>query len=418
MGMPVFDIVVVGDFRFPGGTSTAVAAELRALATTQLSVGLYHQPVPQLTRKDPAWNAHICAEIEQHNFAIIPEGQAVEATLVVAHSPWLFSRKSRVPPSISSRARILVVHALPSDAQGRLLYDPWTIDANAREALGGTVVWAPNTPTCRASLDRTGMSFPRLVEDWTNVIFVDDWGKARDGLLGAKPVIGRHSLARPEKWPDSLHVIRQAYRPGEDVAVRLMGVHDSVLKLVGGVPSNWKVFSPNEIPVREFLGSIDFFIYYHHRDWIETFGRAPAEAISAGCVAILPPYFEATFGSAAVYCEASEAIPTVERIAASPERFAELSRRGRGEVNRRYGPAQHLARVARVLEAARSGEGMAELVTAPTSDLPSRTAIAVARAGVRARERLKKGERRARGIARRIAGVFGRGAKAPADAEL
>jgi hypothetical protein len=418
MPTPAYDIVVIGDFRFPGGTSTAVAAELRALATTGYSVGLYHQPVPQLTRPDPTWHPEIRAEIGRHEFAIIPAGQSVDATLVVAHSPWLFSRKPRTTPAIRSRVRLLVVHALPTDAQGQLLYDPWTIDAYAREALGGPIVWAPNTPTCRASLDRTGMPFPRLAEDWTNIIFVDDWGRARDGLLGAKPVIGRHSLARPEKWPDSLAVIRQAYRPGEDLSVRFMGVHASVFALVGGIPSNWKVFSPNEIPVREFLGSIDFFVYYHHRDWIETFGRAPAEAISAGCVAILPPYFEATFGPAAVYCEASEAIATVEHIAASPGRFAELSRRGRAEIDRHYGPVQHLERLKRVLTSARAGDGLTALTTAPTAGLPSRTAILLARAAVRARTRIKRDKRRARGIARRIAGALGRGTKDSSDPEI
>lgn len=412
-----YDIVVIGDFRFPGGTSTAVAAELRALASTEYSVALYHQPVPQLTRPDSTWNAQVRAEIERHRFPIISPGEAVDATLVVAHSPWLFTRRPEIVPAIRSRLRLLVVHALPTDARGRLLYDPWTIDARAQEALGGTIVWAPNSPTCRKSLDRTGMPFPRLAEDWTNVIFVDDWGHARDRLLGTKPIIGRHSLARVEKWPESLETIRQAYRPGGDITVRMMGVHDSVIKRVGGVPPNWKVMTINEIPVREFLAGIDFFVYYHHPDWIETFGRAPAEAISAGCVAILPPYFEATFGPAAVYCEPSEALPTVERIAASPHEFAELSRSGRIEINRHYGPGQHLGRLERVLQAARSDREISELCTVPTSGLPSRTSVALSRAGYRVRTQVESGMRRVGRVARRIGNALSHKSRAPIDVE-
>jgi hypothetical protein len=166
--------------------------------------------------------------------------------------------------------------------------------------------------------------------------------------------------------------------------------------------------------VREFLGSIDFFVYYHHRDWIETFGRAPAEAISAGCVAILPPYFEATFGPAAVYCEASDAIDTVQRIAASRERFAELSHRGREEIDRHYGPAQHLRRVERVLAAARTGEGLDDLYTAPTAGLPSCIRVTASRAGLRVRTQVGK---RAQRFARRIKSVLVEKTAAPADAE-
>lgn len=387
------------------------------MASAGLSIGLYQLPVPQLAHRDDNWHPHVRTAAEQYGLAIMPAGEPIDATLVVAHSPWLFIRKPRTAPAIRSRFRVLVVHALPTDARGRLLYDPWTIDRNARQALGGSVVWAPISGACRASLDRTGMPFPRLIEDWTNVIFVDDWGKARKGLLGVKPIIGRHSLARPEKWPDSLEVIRQAYCPGGGISVRLMGVHDSVLAVAGGVPSNWKIYSVNEIPVREFLGSIDFFVYYHHRDWIETFGRAPAEAIAAGCVAILPPYFEATFGTAAVYCDPRDVIPTIERIAAVPQRFADLSRRGREEVDFRYGPAQHLQRLKRVLAAARTGEGLLDLCTAPTSGLPSRTAIALARAGLRVRERAEKAVSRPRRWAGRLKAALARKLAPPIDVE-
>jgi hypothetical protein len=45
----------------------------------------------------------------------------------------------------------------------------------------------------------------------------------------------------------------------------------------------------------EFLESIDFFVYYHHKDRVESFGRVIMEAMFAGAVAILPPSFEACY---------------------------------------------------------------------------------------------------------------------------
>ena len=50
---------------------------------------------------------------------------------------------------------------------------------------------------------------------------------------------------------------------------------------------------------RKFLEGIDYFVYFHHSQRVEAFGRTIIEAMAAGCVAILPHHFREVFGEGA-----------------------------------------------------------------------------------------------------------------------
>ena len=63
MTIDTFDVVIVGDFRFPGGTSTAIAAEIRALRFGSHTVGLYQMNAPILQSLTD-WNSRITAFID------------------------------------------------------------------------------------------------------------------------------------------------------------------------------------------------------------------------------------------------------------------------------------------------------------------------------------------------------------------
>ncbi|HET6468446.1 MAG TPA: glycosyltransferase, partial [Geminicoccaceae bacterium] len=96
---------------------------------------------------------------------------------------------------------------------------------------------------------------------------------------------------------------------------------------------------------RAFLAGIDFFVYYHHPRWVEAFGRVVIEALAAGCMAVLPPSFEAVFGNAAVYAEAPVAAALVRELRGQPERVAEQRRRGRDAVCARFSLEAHTRRL-------------------------------------------------------------------------
>jgi hypothetical protein len=313
-----------------------------------------------LRTKGVAWHQDIVAEMNRGAVPVVAEGAAAEAGIIFVHSPWILPRIA--PTRLRAPVRILVAHHPPADARGRLYYDPRVIERHARRAFGGSFVWAPISPVCRDAFDASRLIFPRLSTDWTNLIFVDDWGKARARLIGDHPVIGRHSRPRNEKWPATRDALFEVFPSSGDIQVRLMGLSEKMKRLIGECPVNWQTMEPDEIPVREFLRSIDFFVYFHHPDWVEAYGRTVAEAAAAGCVVILPPYLRRTFGEAGLYCEPAEGVDLVCSIAADRDRFAELSARGRAIIDQRFGLTSYLDRLERVLAAARGDAPLDEII--------------------------------------------------------
>jgi hypothetical protein len=367
--MKRFDVLIVGDFRFPGGTSAAIAHELRALRSTNHSVGLYHVKSAYLSAKRTAWHPDLAAEVDHGGLQVLAENAAAEASVIFVHSPWVL--RQIAPTQLRAPVRILVAHHPPADARGQLYYDARALERHARSAFGGRFVWAPISPVCRDAFDAAGLTFPRLRFDWANLIFVDDWGAARSRLIGDHPVIGRHSRPRNEKWPATRDALLEVFPSSGDIQVRLMGLSDKMKRLIGKHPCNWQTMEPDEIPVREFLSGIDFFVYFHHPDWVEAYGRTVAEAAAAGCVVILQPYLRRTFGDAGLYCEPVEALDLVSTVAADRERFAKLSARGREIIDHRFGLTSYLDRLEGVLAAARGDVPLDAVIERPKLAVPA-----------------------------------------------
>jgi hypothetical protein len=150
-----------------------------------------------------------------------------------------------------------------------------------------------------------------------------------------------------------------------------MGLSEKMKGLIGEHPCNWQTIEPDEISVRQFLSSLDFFVYFHHPDWVEAYGRTVAEAAAAGCIVILPRYLSKTFGDAGLYCEPAEALELVRAVAVDRERFAELSARGREIIDQRFGLASYLDRLQRMLAAARGDIPLDEIVERPRLTVPA-----------------------------------------------
>jgi hypothetical protein len=158
--MQRLDILIIGDLRFPGGTSAAIAHELRALRSTSHSVGLYHVNSAYLSAKRTAWHRDIAAEVNRGGLHVLADGTAAEASVMFVHSPWILSQMA--PTRLRAPVRILVAHHPPADARGRLYYDPRAIERHARRAFGGSFIWAPISPVCPVSAWTGPISFSSM----------------------------------------------------------------------------------------------------------------------------------------------------------------------------------------------------------------------------------------------------------------
>lgn len=329
-----YDVVMIGDFRFPGGTSTAVASEIDALSAAGYRIGLLPF-ASRILNRARAFHPLIAAALASGRASLVPFAGPTRAGLVVLHHPQVFGSYPVRPWNLSADASVLVVHHPPVDAQGRPLYDWAAIDRTVRTTLGPTF-WAPVGPKVRAAFAGLADRPPLLERDWVNTLDAAAWRGNRTGLVGDRPVIGRHSRPDKLKWPETAEAMRMAYPDDPRLSVRLMGYEGHLDAALGQRPPNWEVLPFDAEPVPEFLRRLDFFVYYHHPDWIEAFGRAILEAMATGAVPVLPPDFEPVFGDGAVYAEIGAVRETVLSHAGDPAAFRESSRAAEALVARRY----------------------------------------------------------------------------------
>ena len=128
------------------------------------------------------------ADLVESGDAEVCSGDAaewIEAKLAVLHNPYVFTSLPAGPiPKIRAEKKILVAHQPVLDGNGVPYYDVAQVNNVAETLVGSGLVWAPISPLSRENMLASNMPFPILEEDWTNLIFVDEWEIERSGARG------------------------------------------------------------------------------------------------------------------------------------------------------------------------------------------------------------------------------------------
>lgn len=339
-----YDLVILGDFRFPGGTSTSIATEIRAQGAAGYRTGLIQIKGPVLRFPHP-FHPEIRALLDAGACELLDPDRPVAATAALVHHPQLLTHPPARRLRVATERTLVVVHHPPFDADGLAFYDVARIDGHVTEMLGFRPQWAPISATVRRQLEQLPEP-PKLFDrDWHNLLDAEGWHGPRQGVLAARPILGRHSRPDPLKWPATRRAILEVYPDDPAFDVRILGAGDFLTKLLGEIPANWRVQPFDAIAPRAFLAGIDFFVYFHHPRWVEAFGRAVLEALASGCVAILPPPFQGLFEEAALYAPPSAAAALARAVHTDPDRFKDQSQRGFAMLRERFGPERHLERL-------------------------------------------------------------------------
>lgn len=357
-----YDLVILGDLRFPGGTSTSLATEIRTQAAAGYRTGLIHIKGPVLRFPHP-FHPEIRALLDAGACELIDPTLPVAAGAALVHHPQLFTNPPVRRLRVAAERVLVIVHHPPLDADGAAFYDVARIDDHVAEIFGFRPLWAPISATVRRQFERLGAPPELFAHDWHNLLDAEGWHGPRQGVQGARPILGRHSRPDPLKWPSTRSAVLEVYPDDPAFDVRILGSGDFLTKLVGAIPANWQVQPFEATAPRQFLAGLDFFVYYHHPRWVEAFGRTILEALVSGCVAILPPSFEALFGEAALYAPPSAAAALAKAIHADPAQFAKQSDRGFTAVRERFSPERHLERLRRIV--AQPTAGRVTSVAAP-----------------------------------------------------
>ena len=325
-----FDIVVLTDTRFSGGSSSSLVEEIFVAYRAGYRVGIIHLASPRLGNSAMV-HPGLRDLVERGIAELVLAGQVVDATLAVVKHPTVFS--ASLDGVLPVRAKHIIVTAgqVPHDDAGRY-YDPVEVDTNIEEALGRRAVWWPVSEAVRRTL--TGVELAN--DNWDEIIEVERWraatvpqrtagsdgganesGTPTDGER--RIVIGRHSRPDPMKWPGTREALTAAYPVDGSVEVRVLGGADPAIEILGETPESWTVLPFGAQDPAVFLAGLDALVYYHHRDMVEAFGRTVLEALAAGIPAVVSPIFASTFGDACLYAEPADAVATVRQLLVDPD---------------------------------------------------------------------------------------------------
>lgn len=335
-----FDVINASDFRFPGGTSHSIASEVRVQSELGFRTALAQCNSP-VHRRAHQWSAPILELLRAGQAQVLPQAKAATADLLVVRHPSVIA-ENFFPYDVHVSSIAVVANHVPADADGAVNYDVRQADRVMTERFGVRPRWYPIGPVVREGLEHFE-EIDLSPTDWTNIV-LPRLARVNRGVPSERPTIGRHSRGQAAKWPESARVIRSAYPLDREFDVRILGGAQPAVDVLGKLPTNWTVHPFDGIPVSAFLDGIDFWVYYHHSNTREAYGRAICEAMQAGCVVILPSYLEGTYGSAAVYAEPGEVQSVVRELSADPVRYIEQSDRGMRFV-RGLGPEMHRERL-------------------------------------------------------------------------
>ncbi len=338
-----YDVAIVGELRFPGGTSTCIAQEIKAQARAGYRTALV-----------PVWSnvqgllKHFHPEIAQclnSGLAmLVPPSATITARHLSLHHPNSFETLEAIP-KIAAVSKLLIAHQLPSDnSQPYPFYDVGKVLRNFATVFGDGVRWAPVGPEARQGFTDHFPQVPLAEEDWLNVIDVDDWAVQRHPGMGI-PVIGRHGRPHPQKWPNLAQDLIDAYPDSPNVKVKILGGAEVPRQILRRIPDNWTVWDYNAIHPKHFLSSIDFFVYFHHPLWTEAFGRTILEAMASGAVAIVPEHFRRLFGDGCLYAQPKDVMGLVQTYFQDPEAYGLQSARGQSFVRQHFGYDLHIRRL-------------------------------------------------------------------------
>ena len=307
------DATIMTDLRFPGGSSVSTLEEILIQHELGLETGLYHRPSTTIAQRrafhEGILNTILTGKSKLLNF----EKNIVTKLLIVRH-PGVIHPPISSLPNITTEHVVLVINHPPINANRRIDYILPFVTKTLREKYEREPLVFAIGPLVRDAINDCYEGAVLQRDYWSNVFNLDRFHPIanRRFPIDRKLRIGRHSRPGLEKWPDTAEDIRAAYLLDTDYEVIILGGGEVPSKILGFTPKNWTVLPFGSRDIVEFLSEIDIFVYYHHPNWVEAFGRVVAEALASGLPAILPPHFQPLFREAAIYASPQEVLGVVQ----------------------------------------------------------------------------------------------------------
>ena len=334
----MYDVIFIADIYVPGGTNFQLAQNIRHLSSTGKRIGIIPVQLPH-AKGSKAINRFVREALSDRRCEVVDDQAAdiVRTRHLIVDNPRLMAADVSLKTKIVAGRIVILVPFPPQDGVSRMTFDPGQVMRTVGRIADGEVIWAPVSNLVRTQLKRF---FPELPLSELNAHPIVDIATYRFSaeLRDRKRIlIGRHSRPEPDKWPSSRSQFLKIYPAAAPFDVKFLGIDAASLSsMIGSIPENFSVLPYDSVAVPKFLSGIDFFVYYHHKSWVEAFGIAIAEAMAAGALCILPRYMEANFAEAAIYAAPNEVRDVLCRLHRNPRKYREQARFARNFVKRHF----------------------------------------------------------------------------------
>lgn len=347
-----FDVVIVSDFRLDGGSTLSNYEEIKAQKSLGLRTGIVQLARYDYTPKKKI-NSKIRELIDGDLVQMLVYGENISCkVLIVRYPPVLQERQIYYPNIEAEQVRVIVNQTPMSDygLNGELRYDINVANQRVKEYFEKDSIWHPIGPLVRNALYRYHqeelLSIKLAKNDWMNIINLNEWEENTFRTISDSSItIGRHSRDHVVKWPNEKEELLSIYPDSSKYSVKIMGGAKTPKKVLGYIPDNWTVYEFGDMTPKEFLAEIDFFVYYTHPDWVESFGRVIIEAMAAGVPVILPRQYEELFKDAAIYAEPSKVQEVLEHMTNNPVNYNMQVEKGKKYVEEHFSYESHKKRI-------------------------------------------------------------------------
>lgn len=349
-----FDVVFAGDWEHYGGPQRSMLEEIFALKRAGLRVGIMNLEATRFM------TSNIQKRLVPSIQKLINDGYVEQihyddqfkVDLLILRYPPILQFFTYETSGLEVQSLVILANQAPSELDGSdIRYLVEDCDRTAARSFNVKPLWVPQGPQVRDFLEHYVSNLHLAEFNIPGILDLDEWWQERLWFRSEVPVVGRHSRDNKMKWPSSREVMDSVYPVDGRFDVRVMGGASVPLGVLGKskIPAGWTVYKTDEWPVKNFLWSLDYFVFYQHPNAVEAFGRAVLEALASGAVVILPPSFRRLFGEAAIYCEHVEVQGVIEQLHSDFELYQRQLQRAIEILNEDFSYSSYLKRVESLL---------------------------------------------------------------------
>ena len=305
--------------RFPGGTSGAVARELRAVASLA-RIEVHGITSAMFPGRPPA--GVLADTLDDLGLKLTLDAPRIAAERVIVHNPSFLKFDTDLRTRIVAEELIVVTHENFLRPGGHETHDvAHCLDLLDRNCLALRKTLAPISPYNRATVETWLAAHPTHAhwhvgaEDWVNICDFP----LEPPTPAPRDRRGRHSRPGFEKFPgpDALDL---CFPPHAEANV-ILGA-DLIEDLARQRP-HWQTYPFQGLDLARYFSRIDFMVYFTAPTFRESFGRVMAEGIAAGKVVISDVETASAFGGAVVASSPEQVDEVIAGFVATPERYAE-----------------------------------------------------------------------------------------------